>query len=83
MQKDGDNKLLGGHMNAMFRWILQYRHAKPQTRYFILNWAFYGVLIVASTIYCYARLDYVRSYRTKSPAVENIIQEHRIPKNNP
>lgn len=32
-----------------------------QTKIFYLNWGIYGLAIVASTIYCYARLDFARS----------------------
>lgn len=45
----------------MFKWVAQYRGAKPQTKYFILNWFVYGLVIILTTVYCYARLDYVRS----------------------
>ncbi|QLH37493.1 MAG: hypothetical protein HWD61_03320 [Parachlamydiaceae bacterium] len=45
----------------MFNWIKQYREANPHTKYFILNWALYGLLIIASTLYVYGRLNYVRS----------------------
>lgn len=48
----------------MFRWIQQFFNASSQTKYFALNWAIYGILIILTTVYCYARLDYVRSYKT-------------------
>jgi hypothetical protein len=50
----------------MFKWIDQYNEATPQTKFFILNWVVYGLAIVITTIYCYARLDFVRSYQTPS-----------------
>lgn len=50
----------------MFKWIRLYREADPHTKYFIFNWALYGFMIIASTVYVYARLNYVR----KTPPVE-------------
>jgi len=51
----------------MLQWIQNFRNASPQTKFFIFNWVVYGFMIVATMIYCYARLDYVRSYKmTKS-----------------
>lgn len=41
-----------------------YLEKDSQTRYFFLNWAIYGIAIIASTVYCYGRLNYVRSYST-------------------
>lgn len=48
----------------MFKWIEQYREANPQTKYFVLNWLIYGIAIIVTTIYCYGRLDFVRSNKT-------------------
>lgn len=45
----------------MFKWIKQFKEADSHTRYFIFNWALYGFMIIVSTIYVYARLNYVRS----------------------
>lgn len=59
----------------MFKWIQQFRDADPHTRYFIINWALYGILIVASTVYVYARLDYVRSTPPKHKKTEQNIQK--------
>lgn len=50
------------------KWISDFSKASSRTKWFIFNWAIYGVAIVVTTIYCYARLDYVRSY--KIPAKE-------------
>lgn len=58
----------------MFKWFAQYRKASPQTRYFILNWALYGIVLLVTTIYCYARLDYVRSYKINPPTMEKVKQ---------
>jgi len=45
----------------MFKWIRQFKEANPHTKYFIFNWALYGVLLIVTTLYVYARLNYVRS----------------------
>lgn len=50
----------------MFRWFKEYNEASSQTKYFVLNWLVYGLALLITTVYCYARLDYVRSYRTPS-----------------
>lgn len=47
----------------MIRWIRQFQNASSQTKYLVLNWVVYGLALIASTLYCYARLDYVRSYK--------------------
>ncbi len=47
----------------MMQWFEQFLNAKRETKWFILNWALYIILLVVTTLYCYARLDYVRSYR--------------------
>ena len=41
----------------------QFREAFPHAKFLFLNWALYGFMIIASTVYVYARLDYVRSNR--------------------
>lgn len=50
----------------MFKWLDQYNEASPQIKYLILNWLVYGLVIIITTVYCYARLDFVRSYETPS-----------------
>jgi len=57
----------------MLKWLKRYNRAKPQIKYFALNWLVYGLAIIITTIYCYARLDFVRSYRT--PVVEQNLQK--------
>jgi hypothetical protein len=54
-------------------WISKYREASSQTKYFILNWILYGILIIASTLYCYGRLDYVRTGRNITPPKEQAV----------
>jgi|LakMenEpi03Aug12_release.lakeMendotaPanAssembly.Ray.scaffolds.fasta_scaffold110694_3 hypothetical protein len=48
----------------MLKWIYKFKDASPQTKYFALNWFVYGLALIVSTVYCYGRLDYVRSYKT-------------------
>ena len=43
----------------MLKWMRAFKEASPQTKYFALNWAIYGIAIIASALYCYARLDFV------------------------
>lgn len=42
-------------------WIQKFRDASNETKWFIFNWFFYGAIIVLTTIYCYARMDFVRT----------------------
>ncbi len=56
----------------MFKLLKRYNQANPQIKYFAINWLVYGLAILITTVYCYARLDYVRSYRT--PVV---VQHHQ------
>lgn len=51
----------------MIQWLRRYKESSSQTQYFILNWILYLIMIIASTLYVYIRLDYVRSYRTPPP----------------
>lgn len=46
----------------MFKWIRLYNNANPQIKIFIFNAVVYFTVIVITTIYCYGRLDFVRSY---------------------
>jgi hypothetical protein len=46
----------------MIHWLKSFKEADSQTKYFILNWGVYGIAVIVSTVYCYSRLDYVRSY---------------------
>jgi len=65
----------------MIRWFHRYYEASRQTKFFIWNWAIYGIALLITTIYCYGRLDFVRSYPAPSTVqAEKINQENR---NNP
>ncbi len=55
----------------MIQWLRSFVNANKQTKYFVLNWAVYGLAIILTTVYCYARLDYVRSYKTAAPHFKN------------
>lgn len=45
--------------------VSELKEASSHTVMFILNAAAYTLLVVLTAIYCYARLDFVRSYDTK------------------
>ncbi len=47
----------------MFSWIRQFKDADKKTKWFIFNWFIYGAMLVGTTLYCYARLQYV--YETR------------------
>ena len=48
-------------MRTVVNWIYGIKNANRQTIFFALNWIAYFVMIVATTLYVYARLDFVRS----------------------
>jgi len=50
----------------MSHWFEMMRNADRKTQSFILNAIVYGSILIISTIYCYARLDYVRSLPKKT-----------------
>ena len=60
----------------MFKWIKKIKEADFQTLFFYFNWGFYGFLIIASTVYVYVRLPFVRS----TPPLEEKILETTIQK---
>lgn len=53
----------------MANWIEQYNESSPKTKSFILTWFIYGLALLITTVYCYARLDFVRSH--PSPAASD------------
>lgn len=55
----------------MLQWIRRYNNANRQIKFFILNWLVYGLALIITTVYCYARLDFVRSYA--KPADEKAV----------
>jgi hypothetical protein len=44
----------------------RYKNASNETKFFVFNWVIYGLALIITTIYCFGRLDYVRSYATKN-----------------
>lgn len=44
------------------------RSINPHTRWFIFQWAVYFILMLLTTVYVYARLDFVRT----KPLEENV-----------
>lgn len=52
----------------MFKWIEEYQQANPQIKFFVINWVIYSIAILVTTVYCYARLDFVRSNRASPPS---------------
>lgn len=55
----------------MFKWIEDYKNASSKTKSFVLNCIIYSLVIIVSVIYCYARLDFVRSYDKNKVEVES------------
>lgn len=50
----------------MQQWMKRYNEATPQTKFFVWNAVIYSLAILITTIYCYGRLDFVRSYPSPS-----------------
>lgn len=46
----------------MFKYLAALKTADAKTRWFFFQVFIYAVLIIFTTIFAYARLDYVRSY---------------------
>lgn len=44
-------------------WLRKFPAAKPQTKFFIINWTFYFILMLVTTFWVYARIEYVHSTR--------------------
>lgn len=56
----------------MLKALRLFLQSDAKTKNFILTWFVYTAVIVASTIYCYARLDTVRSGPKAAPESENV-----------
>ena len=65
----------------MFQWLREYDGSTAQTKYFVLNALVYGLAMVITTVYCYGRLDFVRSYPT--PAFNEAAQKQEALKQSP
>lgn len=55
----------------MNQWMKQFNEASYQTKLFIFMAALYGISLIVTTVYSYARLDYVRSYKIESDQSNN------------
>ncbi len=51
----------------MFKWFKRYQDSSPQMKVFTINWLIYGLVIIITTVYCYGRLDFARSYHNTIP----------------
>jgi hypothetical protein len=60
----------------MIKWLKEYSDSTAQTKSFVLNGLVYGLAMVITTVYCYARLDFVRSYPT--PAMHEAKQKEML-----
>ncbi len=49
----------------MFQWIKTLKNADNKARWFYFQYIIYLIAIILSTIWAYARLDFVRSYDEK------------------
>ncbi len=56
----------------MFKRLHDFYNASTQTKLFIFNYALYMFLIVVTTVYVYARLDFVRSGPKPSQETQQI-----------
>lgn len=52
----------------MLYWIKAFMQAHWQTKLFVVTTILFLFITIATAIYCYARLDYVRSYKTNKTA---------------
>lgn len=48
-------------------WIQKFRDATSETKWFIFNFVVYTLIVIVTTVYCYARLDFVRSGPRPTP----------------
>ena len=59
----------------MSKWIQQFIRSNFQTKVFVLTGITYCIAIILSTLFAYARLDFVRSSPIKNHPVES--REHK------
>lgn len=52
----------------MFGWLYRFSKSTSETKFFILNWAIYGILLILTTLYAYGRLELVRTRPAPTPA---------------
>lgn len=53
----------------MLQWLKKFNATDFQIKLFIFMVALYGIAMAVTTVYSYARLDYVRSYKTTTPKI--------------
>jgi hypothetical protein len=58
----------------MGNFIRQFVNSTRETKWFIANWFVYIFIIVITAVYCYVRLDYVRSYKTQTEESSTWVQ---------
>ncbi len=46
----------------MFQWIKKFKESTPLTKNAVIALLIWAIPVVLMTVYCYARLDFVRSY---------------------
>ncbi|CDZ80664.1 hypothetical protein BN1013_01182 [Candidatus Rubidus massiliensis] len=59
----------------MKRFYNTFKESSKQTKYFILTWIFYGLIIIISTVFSYARIDYVRNIPPSKEAIEEAAKQ--------
>ncbi|CRX38482.1 hypothetical protein [Estrella lausannensis] len=58
----------------MLKALRLFLQSDPKTKSFILSWAIYMSVLLGSAVYCYVRLDAVRSGPKAAPETENVSQ---------
>lgn len=54
-------------------YLRKFPAAKPQTKFFVMNWTFYFIIMALTTIWSYARIEYVHQFRQQpKQQTENI-----------
>lgn len=61
----------------MANWMDEYNQSTPKTKSFLLTWIVYALVLIITTVYCYARLDFVRSYKTPEDLQTNKVVSSR------
>ncbi len=56
----------------MLEWLKSFKQSSLKTKSFIFNSALHGSIIILTAIYCYARLDSVRSHKNVAKVQERI-----------
>lgn len=50
--------------------IEQFKDSDPKTKNFIYTCVIFSLIIIVGVVYCYARLDFVRSYQKNTTQIE-------------